>query len=179
MAERVGAGVWLGSISGGTDLCTAVVGSCPLLPVRLGEIQCRCLGAKVEAFDAEGRSVVGEVGELVITEPMPSMPVRFWNDPDGTRYRESYFEMYPGVWRHGDWLTVLPDGGCVISGRSDATLNRGGVRVGTAELYRIVESIPGVAVGARGRHRRPWQRRARSSCSSCRTVCPSTTTSAR
>jgi acetoacetyl-CoA synthetase len=144
VGDRVG-DVWLGSISGGTDLCTAVVGSCPLLPVRVGEIQCRCLGAKVEAFDASGRSVVDDVGELVITEPMPTMPVRFWNDPDGARYRASYFETYPGVWRHGDWITIRPDGGCVITGRSDATLNRGGVRVGTAELYRIVESIPGVA----------------------------------
>ncbi|MET0474325.1 MAG: acetoacetate--CoA ligase [Mycobacterium sp.] len=136
--------VWLGSISGGTDLCTAVVGSSPLLPVRVGEIQCRCLGAKVEAFDPEGRSVIDAVGELVITEPMPSMPIGFWNDPDDRQYRASYFETYPGVWRHGDWLKVLPDGGCVISGRSDATLNRGGVRVGSAELYRVVESLPDV-----------------------------------
>jgi acetoacetyl-CoA synthetase len=144
VADHVGANIWLGSISGGTDLCTAVVGSCPILPVHEGEIQCRALGAKVEAFDTDGRSVVGEVGELVITAPMPSMPVSFWNDPDGTRYRESYYDVYPGVWRHGDWITILPNGGCVISGRSDATLNRGGVRVGTAELYRIVEAVPGV-----------------------------------
>ena len=144
VADQLGTDTWLGSISGGTDLCTAVVGSCPILPVHLGEIQCRALGAKVEAFDPEGRSVIGEVGELVITAPMPSMPVSFWNDPHGERYRESYFEVYPGVWRHGDWITILPNGGCVISGRSDATLNRGGVRVGTAELYRIVEAVPGV-----------------------------------
>ena len=143
--EHVGAHIWLGSISGGTDLCTAVVGSCPWLPVRSGEIQCRALGAKVEAFDAEGRSVVDELGELVITEPMPSMPVSFWNDPDGDRYRASYFESYPGVWRHGDWITIRPSGSCVISGRSDATLNRGGVRVGTSEFYRVVESIEGIA----------------------------------
>jgi len=145
VTEHVGRDVWLGSISGGTDLCTAVVGSCPWLPVRAGEIQCRMLGAAVEAFDPEGRSVVGEVGELVITEPMPSMPVAFWNDPDGERYRASYFEPFPGVWRHGDWITILPSGSCVISGRSDSTLNRGGVRIGTSELYRVVEAIPGVA----------------------------------
>ena len=144
VSEYVGPDVWLGSISGGTDLCTAVVGSCPILPVRAGEIQCRCLGAKVEAFDESGRSVVDRVGELVITQPMPSMPVSFWNDPDGSRYRSSYFESYPGVWRHGDWVEILSHGGCVISGRSDATLNRGGVRVGSAELYRVVEAIPGV-----------------------------------
>jgi acetoacetyl-CoA synthetase len=142
--EHVGREVWLGSISGGTDLCTAFVGSCPLLPVHAGEIQCRCLGAKVEAFDVDGCSVVDEVGELVITEPMPSMPVSFWNDPDGRRYRSSYFESFPGVWRHGDWIEVTSRGSCIISGRSDATLNRGGVRIGTSELYRVVESIPGI-----------------------------------
>jgi acetoacetyl-CoA synthetase len=144
VAAHVGPDVWLGSISGGTDVCTAVVTSCPLLPVRTGEIQCRGLGAKVEAFDPDGRSLVGEVGELVITEPLPSMPVRFWNDPDGARYRASYFETYPGVWRHGDWIEITPAGGCIISGRSDATLNRGGIRIGTSELYRVVEAIPGV-----------------------------------
>jgi len=145
VSEQVGEDVWLGSISGGTDLCTAVVGSCPWLPVRVGEIQCRALGAKVEAFDAAGRPVVDEVGELVITAPMPSMPVRFWNDPDGERYRASYFDTYPGVWRHGDWLTIRSSGSCVISGRSDATLNRAGIRVGTSELYRVVDRIPGIA----------------------------------
>jgi acetoacetyl-CoA synthetase len=105
----------------------------------------RCLGAKVEAFDEDGKPVTGEVGELVITEPMPSMPVGFWNDPDEARYRESYFETYPGVWRHGDWIEILPDGGCVIYGRSDATLNRGGVRMGTSEFYRVVEAFPEVS----------------------------------
>jgi acetoacetyl-CoA synthetase len=143
--SSVGRDVWLGSISGGTDLCTAVVTSCPWLPVRAGEIQCRALGAKVEAFDPSGRSLVGETGELVITEPMPSMPVAFWHDADGSRYRSSYFDVYPGVWRHGDWITITSDGACVISGRSDATLNRAGIRIGTSELYRVVESIPGVA----------------------------------
>jgi acetoacetyl-CoA synthetase len=144
VAAHVGADVWLGSISGGTDVCTAVVTSCPMLPVRVGEIQCRGLGAKVESFDPEGRPLTGEVGELVITEPTPSMPVSFWGDPDGAKYRASYFETFPGVWRHGDWIEITPGGGCIIYGRSDATLNRGGIRVGTSELYRVVEAIPGV-----------------------------------
>ncbi|SEF95208.1 acetoacetyl-CoA synthetase [Thermomonospora echinospora] len=131
----------LGSFSGGTDVCTGFVGPCVLLPLRAGVIQCRGLGAKVEAYDESGRPVVDEVGELVLTEPMPSMPVFFWNDPDGERYRDSYFDGFPGVWRHGDWLKVLPDGGCVIYGRSDSTLNRGGVRMGTADFYRVVEAF--------------------------------------
>jgi acetoacetyl-CoA synthetase len=135
----------LGSYSGGTDLCTGFVGPCPLLPVRAGVISGRCLGASVEAYDPAGRPVTGEVGELVITQPMPSMPVGFWNDPDGKRYRDSYFAEYPGVWRHGDWIMILPDGGCIIYGRSDATLNRGGVRMGTSEFYRIVEALPEIA----------------------------------
>ena len=137
--------VLLGSFSGGTDVCTGFVGPCPLLPVRAGVISGACLGAKVEAFDEDGKPVIGEVGELVLTEPMPSMPVGFWNDPDEIRYRESYFEKYPGVWRHGDWIEFLPDGGCVIYGRSDATLNRGGVRMGTSEFYRVVEAFPEVS----------------------------------
>jgi acetoacetyl-CoA synthetase len=135
----------LGSFSGGTDLCTGFVGPCPLLPVRAGIISGRCLGAEVEAYDDDGKPVTGQVGELVITQPMPSMPVGFWNDPDRTRYRESYFDTYPGIWRHGDWIEFLPDGGCVIYGRSDATLNRGGVRMGTSEFYRVVEGFPEVA----------------------------------
>ncbi len=134
----------LGSVSGGTDLCTGFVASCPLLPVYAGEIQCRCLGARVEAYDAEGHALVDAVGELVITEPLPSMPLFFWNDPEGRRYRESYFEMFPGVWRHGDWIKVTPRGTCVIYGRSDSTLNRGGVRMGTSEFYRLVEELPEV-----------------------------------
>ncbi|MDQ4097646.1 MAG: acetoacetate--CoA ligase [Actinomycetota bacterium] len=137
--------VLLGSVSGGTDVCTAFVGSCPLLPVRSGEIQCRCLGAKVEAFDAAGRSVVGDVGELVLTEPLPSMPLRLWGDEEDRRYRASYFEHFPAVWRHGDWIKITERGSCVISGRSDSTLNRGGVRIGTSELYRVVEALPDVA----------------------------------
>ncbi len=139
--ENVKDDVWLFSTSGGTDLCTAFVGGCPLLPVRSGELQCRSLGAKVEAFDEEGNSLVDEVGELVITEPMPSMPLYLWNDPDGERYRESYFDVYPGVWRHGDWIKVKPDGSAVIYGRSDSTINRGGVRMGTAEIYRAVDKV--------------------------------------
>jgi len=135
----------LGSYSGGTDVCTGFVGPCPLLPVRAGVISGRCLGALVEAYDAAGQPVTGEVGELVITQPMPSMPVGFWNDPGGERYRASYFADYPGVWRHGDWIEFLPDGGCIIYGRSDATLNRGGVRMGTSEFYRIVEALPEIA----------------------------------
>ncbi|HEY2956843.1 MAG TPA: acetoacetate--CoA ligase [Actinomycetota bacterium] len=139
--RHVAGDVLVGSVSGGTDVCTAFVESCPLLPVYPGEIQCRALGAKVEAFDEQGRPVVGKVGELVITEPLPSMPLRFWNDPDGERYRDSYFSTWPGVWRHGDWIEITPQGGCIISGRSDSTLNRGGVRMGTAELYRVVEGL--------------------------------------
>jgi acetoacetyl-CoA synthetase len=143
--EQVKRNLVLGSFSGGTDLCTGFVGPCPLLPVRAGVISGRCLGAKVEAYDPDGKPLVGEVGELVITVPMPSMPVGFWRDPDGSRYRDSYFAVHPGVWRHGDWIKVLPDGGCVIYGRSDATLNRGGVRMGTSEFYRVVERFPEVA----------------------------------
>ena len=143
--DRVSKDLLLGSFSGGTDLCTGFVGPCPLLPVRAGIISGRCLGAEVEAYDDDGHPVTGQVGELVLTQPMPSMPVGFWNDPDRARYRESYFDVYPGVWRHGDWIEMLPDGGCVIYGRSDATLNRGGVRMGTSEFYRVVEGFAEVA----------------------------------
>jgi acetoacetyl-CoA synthetase len=143
--QQVKDDVLLGSFSGGTDLCTGFVGPCPLLPVRAGVISGRCLGAQVEAYDDDGKPVIGQVGELVITKPMPSMPVGFWNDPGGARYRESYFSTYPGVWRHGDWIELLPDGGCVIYGRSDATLNRGGVRMGTSEFYRVVEAFPEIS----------------------------------
>lgn len=134
----------LGSVSGGTDVCTAFVGSCPILPVYVEEIQCRCLGAKVEAFDDAGHPVINEVGELVVTEPLPSMPLYFWNDKDGRRYHESYFDMFPGVWRHGDWIKITRRGTCIIHGRSDSTLKRGGVRIGTAEFYRVVEELPEV-----------------------------------
>jgi acetoacetyl-CoA synthetase len=142
--DHVGRDTWLFSMSGGTDLCTAFVGGVPLLPVYRGELQARSLGAKVEAFDEEGRSLVGEVGELVITEPMPSMPIGFWNDPDGERYREAYFEMYPGIWRHGDWIEITERGTAIIYGRSDSTINRGGIRMGTSEIYRAVLAVPEV-----------------------------------
>jgi len=140
--EAIGRPLPVGSMSGGTDVCTAFVQSCPLLPVRAGELQCAALGAKVEAYSPEGKPVIGEVGELVITRPLPSMPVYLWNDPDGARYRASYFDVFPGVWRHGDWIRFNADGSSVIYGRSDATLNRGGVRMGTSEFYRIVEQLP-------------------------------------
>jgi len=143
--DKVKATVQLGSMSGGTDVCTGFVGHAPLLPIRSGVISGRSLGADVQAFDEDGHAVIGQVGELVLTKPMPSMPVKFWNDQDGKKYRDSYFAEYPGVWRHGDWIEILTDGGCVIYGRSDATLNRGGVRMGTSEFYRVVESFPEIA----------------------------------
>lgn len=133
--------VELSSISGGTDVCTAFVGSTPLHPVRAGRIACRYLGAAVQAYSSSGSPLLGTTGELVVTAPMPSMPVGFWGDVDGSRLRSAYFERYPGVWHHGDWITVFADGSCAISGRSDATLNRGGIRLGTAELYSVVESL--------------------------------------
>jgi len=134
--------IQLGSGSGGTDICSGFVGGVPLQPVYADAMSCRYLGASVEAFDQTGRSVVDTLGELVITRPMPSMPVRFWNDPDGARYQAAYFNTYPGVWRHGDWITIHSNGSCTIHGRSDATLNRGGVRLGTAEFYGVVEALP-------------------------------------
>ena len=142
--ESVSPDVLLSPISGGTDVCSAFVGGSSMTPVWEGEIPARYLGAAVEAFDESGRPVVGEQGELVLTQPMPTMPIGFWADPDGSRYRAAYFENFPGVWRHGDWIVVTERGSCVISGRSDATLNRGGVRVGTAEIYRVAEAIVGV-----------------------------------
>jgi acetoacetyl-CoA synthetase len=145
IVDEVGKRVQICSVSGGTDVCTAFVGSAPDLPVWLGELSCRSLGAAVEAFDEAGKPVVEEVGELVLTSPMPSMPVFFWNDPDGSRLREAYFEMYPGIWRHGDWIRITSRGSAVIYGRSDSTLNRGGVRMGTAEFYRVVEGFDKVA----------------------------------
>ncbi len=142
--DQIGADTWLFSTSGGTDVCTAFVGGVPLLPVYRGELQARALGAKVEAWDPDGRPLVGEVGELVITEPMPSMPLFFWGDEDGSRYREAYFEHYPGVWRHGDWIEITPRGTAIIYGRSDSTINRQGVRMGTSEIYRAVQAVPEV-----------------------------------
>ena len=140
--EHVKHDIWLASISGGTDVCSAFVGGSVLLPVRTGELQCRLLGASVEAFDEQGQSLTDEVGELVITQPMPSMPLYFWNDPDGQRYSESYFSMYPGVWRHGDWIKITPRGSAIIYGRSDSTINRMGIRMGSSEIYRVVEGMP-------------------------------------
>ena len=145
VADAVKAGIPVASVSGGTDLCTAFVQANPLLPVRAGRLQCAALGANVRAFTEDGGAVVGEVGELVITAPMPSMPVFFWNDPTGERYRAAYFAMFPGVWRHGDWIEFFEDGSATIQGRSDATLNRGGVRMGTSEFYRVVEELPMIA----------------------------------
>jgi acetoacetyl-CoA synthetase len=142
--EHVKRDLWLASISGGTDIAAGFVGGCPLLPVTAGEIQCRLLGVDAHAYDEQGRSIIGEVGELVIAKPMPSMPIGFWNDAGDKRYRESYFEMYPGQWRHGDWIRFTERGTSVIYGRSDTTINRHGIRMGTAEIYRAVEEVPEV-----------------------------------
>ncbi|MDQ3880951.1 MAG: acetoacetate--CoA ligase, partial [Chloroflexota bacterium] len=143
--DAIGGELQLQSVSGGTDVCTAFVGASPLVPIWEGEISCRHLGCRVEAYDEAGRSVVGQQGDLVLTAPLPSMPVGLWNDRDGSRYRATYFSDYPGVWRHGDWITLTERGSCIISGRSDATLNRGGVRIGTAEFYSVVEAMPEIA----------------------------------
>jgi acetoacetyl-CoA synthetase len=142
VAEQFGSDVLLNVGSGGTDVCSGIVQGGPLQPVWTGEISGPCLGFDAQAFDGEGRRVVGELGELVITQPVPSMPVGLWGDRDGTRYRETYFDLYPGIWRHGDWARFSAVGSVVITGRSDATLNRGGVRLGTAEFYRVVEELP-------------------------------------
>ncbi|MCR5978004.1 acetoacetate--CoA ligase [Gordonia jinghuaiqii] len=142
--RSVGPDIQVASVSGGTDVCTALVGASPDVPVWVGEISCATLGAAVEIFDDSGNQLVGEVGELVVTKPMPAMPVCFWNDPDRSRLREAYFDTFPGVWRHGDSAMVTERGTFVVSGRSDSTLNRGGIRMGTAEFYRVVESFPGV-----------------------------------
>lgn len=139
--DHVGADTWLFSISGGTDIASAFVGGAEILPVHAGELQARCLGVAAAAWDEEGREVHDEVGELVVTRPMPSMPVGFWNDENDERYRGSYFEMYPGVWRHGDWIRFTPRGSAIIYGRSDSTINRGGIRMGTAELYAAVLAL--------------------------------------
>jgi acetoacetyl-CoA synthetase len=140
--DAVASDIMVASISGGTDVCTAFVGGCPILPVRAGEITCRALGVKVEAFDEDGRSVVGVQGELVVTEPMPSMPVGFWDDPDLARYKAAYFDRFDGVWCHGDWITLSERGTAAIAGRSDATLNRAGVRMGTQEFYTALDAVP-------------------------------------
>ena len=159
---ELGEDLMLASISGGSDVCTAFVGGAPTLPVRSGEIPCRGLGTAAHAFDETGEPVLDEVGELVITEPMPSMPVFFWGDPEGERYRDSYFDSYPGVWRHGDWIRFDAEGRSVIYGRSDSTLNRGGVRMGTSEFYRVVDTLPEIVdslvidTGTLGREGELW-----------------------
>ena len=142
--DAVKTDLWLASMSGGTDVASGLVSCAPSLPVTAGEIQCRELGVAVAAFDEAGNSIVDDVGELVVTRPMPSMPLFFWNDPDGRRYRESYFERYPGIWRHGDWIRFTSRGTSVIYGRSDTTINRRGIRMGTADIYRVVEALPEV-----------------------------------
>jgi acetoacetyl-CoA synthetase len=138
-------GVRLDSNSGGTDVCGGLVGGSPWLPVRVNRLSGRCLGVKAEAWDADGNAVVGEVGELVVREPMPSMPIAFWADTDGSRLRAAYFERWPGAWQHGDWIAFDADGSAVLSGRSDATLNKAGVRMGSGDIYAVVDLVPGVA----------------------------------
>ncbi|MFP1628130.1 acetoacetate--CoA ligase [Streptomyces sp. 5K101] len=140
--DEVADDLWIASVSGGTDVCSCFAGAVPTLPVHIGELQAACLGTDLQSWDPQGKPLIGEVGELVVTNPMPSMPIRFWNDPDGSRYRDSYFEMYPGVWRHGDWITINESGSVVIHGRSDSTLNRQGVRMGSADIYEAVERLP-------------------------------------
>ncbi|MGW6458159.1 acetoacetate--CoA ligase [Streptomyces sp. NPDC055078] len=140
--DEVAADLWIASVSGGTDVCSCFAGAVPTLPVHIGELQAPALGTDLQSWDPHGRPVIGEVGELVVTNPMPSMPIRFWNDPDGSRYRDSYFEMFPGVWRHGDWITITDHGSVIIHGRSDSTLNRQGVRMGSADIYEAVERLP-------------------------------------
>jgi acetoacetyl-CoA synthetase len=143
--EEISPDVRMDSTSGGTDVCGAFVGGNDLLPVWAGRISGSLAGAATASWDDDGKPLVGEVGELVITEPMPSMPLYLWNDPDGARYRDSYFDTWPGVWRHGDWTTMHPDGSVVIHGRSDATLNRQGVRLGSSDFYDVLESLPQIA----------------------------------
>ena len=143
--DAVGSDLHLRSNSGGTEVCGSLLGSAPTLPVRAGELQCRPLGVAVSSFDQRGHVVVGGTGELVVTAPMPSMPLGLWGDDDGSRFRSAYFSTYEGVWRHGDWVTIFEDGYGLVHGRSDATLNRGGVRIGTSEIYRVLEHVEGIA----------------------------------
>ncbi|MFE7329310.1 acetoacetate--CoA ligase [Streptomyces sp. NPDC057565] len=143
--DRLTPDVWLQSICGGTDICSALAGGSPVLPVRLGRIQCPALGVALAAWDFSGQPLVGEQGELVVTAPLPSMPLHFVNDPENQRYLASYFDVYPGIWRHGDWVTVEPDLSVVVAGRSDSTLNRMGVRMGSADIYAVVEQLPQIA----------------------------------
>ncbi|MFD3564442.1 acetoacetate--CoA ligase [Streptomyces sp. NPDC058686] len=140
--DEVREDLWIASVSGGTDVCSCFAGAVPTLPVHVGELQAPCLGTDLQSWDPQGKPLIDEVGELVVTKPMPSMPIRFWNDPDGSRYHDSYFDTYPGVWRHGDWITLTSRGSVVIHGRSDSTLNRQGVRMGSADIYEAVERLP-------------------------------------
>lgn len=140
--DEVREDLWIASVSGGTDVCSCFAGAVPTLPVHIGELQAPCLGTDLQSWDPQGKPLIDEVGELVVTNPMPSMPIRFWNDPDGSRYHDSYFDTYPGVWRHGDWITLTSRGSVVIHGRSDSTLNRQGVRMGSADIYEAVERLP-------------------------------------
>jgi acetoacetyl-CoA synthetase len=140
--DEVSEDMWIASVSGGTDVCSCFAGAVPTLPVYTGELQAPSLATDLQAWDPHGKPLTDEVGELVVTRPMPSMPVRFWNDPDGSRYHDSYFDMYPGVWRHGDWITLTSRNTVVIHGRSDSTLNRQGVRMGSADIYEAVERLP-------------------------------------
>jgi acetoacetyl-CoA synthetase len=142
--SHVGQDIMLAAISGGTDIAASFVGACPIMPLYSGEMQCRTLGVAVYAYDEMGNKLDDQMGELVVTEPMPSMPLYFWNDEGGKRYHESYFDTYPGLWRHGDWIRITPRGGAVIYGRSDTTINRHGIRMGTSEIYRVIESLPEV-----------------------------------
>ncbi|NED78165.1 acetoacetate--CoA ligase [Streptomyces sp. SID9944] len=140
--DEVGDDVWIASVSGGTDVCSCFAGAVPTLSVYIGELQAPCLGTDLQSWDPSGAPLTDEVGELVVVNPMPSMPIHFWNDPDGSRYHDSYFAMYPGVWRHGDWITLTSRGSVIIHGRSDSTLNRQGVRMGSADIYEAVERLP-------------------------------------
>jgi acetoacetyl-CoA synthetase len=139
--ERLGNDIWLASVSGGTDIASAFIGGAPIVPVFRGELPARMLGVDVQAWDEDGSPMLDEVGELVVTQPMPSMPIGFWNDPGDERYIDAYFSTYPGVWRHGDWIRITRRGSAVIYGRSDSTINRGGIRIGTAEVYASVLSL--------------------------------------
>ena len=143
--EQLGSEIWLASVSGGTDIAGAFLGGAPIVPVFRGELPARLLGVDVHAWDEDGNEVHDEVGELVVTQPMPNMPIKFWNDPGDRRYIDAYFSTYPGVWRHGDWLKITPRGSAIIYGRSDSTINRGGIRIGTAEVYSAVLAIPQIA----------------------------------
>lgn len=143
--DHVKQDLWIASVSGGTDVCTAFILGAPTLPVHAGELQCRGLGAKIESYSPKGEAKLDTVGELVMTKPFPAMPIYFWNDSDGSRMHDSYFDMYPGTWRHGDYIKITGRGACIIYGRSDATINRGGIRIGTSEIYRAVDQVKKIA----------------------------------